>query len=331
MILLWVALSLSGLFLWILARVYGAREARRIRLLIRVALIASAALLVSALVLRLQTLWAEGCSREELIPWMGLFVLQAGGLCVLVVRLYASARKTAALKVVARARGTSGAGIGLEVLLSPDVTSPFLWSGLRSARIYFPIMAWSALSERDRALVLAHEEGHHRGKDSGFRIFLEVLIPLFAFHPILFLLRQELALLDEYLADDFALAQEAASPAELVRGFIAWTQFEEDGIWPAMLASSHLLKRSQRLTEALGKCSLGFRGAAMFITWSALFFPPALVESKILEAPPIAPEFLGLKSESRDGSLYALLSAAGVFVGDKQARDICPALNGGSK
>lgn len=295
---LWVSLLLFGLPLAYAVRVYGRTDARRARLLGR----AGAAVLLSLFILGVALQWtpfdcgaALGWSNH---PWIAK--AQVGLAFLLLTRFMMTS-----MRLRGPVADTVEASVAYPVSLKTDLRSPAAWTGWGTARIFFPKALWRELAPGARDLVLFHEEAHLRGHDLWWRWALTAGLWLSLGNPAFWVLRRELARVDEFNADDAALAQTRAPRAELVRLFLKIAEPV-----PAHVAGfpGELRARAERLLQPTPRTRRPFM-ALVFLVWGFAAVTASAYEARLVSAE-FGPEGIALhRTEIRFGILNPLLES----------------------
>lgn len=306
---LWVSLLLFGLPLAYAVRVEARTNVRRARLWGR----AGAALLLALFAVGVVLQWAPfDCAA---IPgWSSQsWVAKAQGLLglLLVSRFVAQSF---------RLRGplteTVEAPVAYPVSLKTELRSPAAWTGWGTARIFFPRSLWRELPAAARDLVLFHEEAHLRGHDLWWRWALTAGLWLSLGNPAFWLLRRELARVDEFNADDAALAQTRAPRSELVRLFI---RINENV--PAHVAGfpGELRARAERLLAPVSRARRPGL-ALVFVIWGFAAVTASAYEAQIVRAEFGATGLVLRRTEIHFGILNPLLQSDSLMNTQPQCR-----------
>jgi beta-lactamase regulating signal transducer with metallopeptidase domain len=140
----------------------------------------------------------------------------------------------------------------LTILLSPSIDVPLTY-GVRGATIVLPASMVTDASRTTLRNCLAHELSHVRQHDVAWWWALAALQPLMWYQPLYWVLRRELRLCQDQVADHFASgdAVNALDYAEVLVGLARFRQCRQSGLALTMSQGrSNLYRRIQQLVSA---------------------------------------------------------------------------------
>lgn len=181
--------------------------------------------------------------------------------------------------------------------------------------------SWSQLSQTQRSLVLAHEEAHLLGRDLAWRFFLFISGAVHILNPTFFFFRRRLALLDELVADEWALRKTGAREKDLVQMLVSLADQDSfSGLsWRQYFGSSMTLVRAQCLERrrqrrpgagVIGKVKWQVLAPLAFVVWSLMTISVSALENRWVRAEAQADGWHWVRSEINLGIVNNFLATS---------------------
>lgn len=310
---LWISLAFAGgIWAWG-ARSFAGDDARQRRFWLRL----GAGMLIILFVIGWACKAVTGCETLGwTAPWVG--AVQAVFAAGLIARfLLSSVAMRGHSRRSAQVNPLENPIAPRRVELSTDFHGPAAWRGWGQGRVLFPKFLWDQLDRGARELILFHEDAHLRGGDIWWRWALTAAWLLSLGNPGFWWLRRELIRVDEFVADDEALARSGADGADLIRTFLQVDRLSPSAFGlherPAGAAGfpGELRARSERLLERRGPPRRTSGGAAvlLFGAWLLATATASAFEARVVRAEISARGLEIRRTEVKFGILNPLLES----------------------